>query len=117
MNKIYLFTAAFAVMGCQDARIPSSQALIPLRKRPQSASIPLAARWDLEQRLLILGISHQRTSTFLLLRRKLMVLMVPFLWVTSLMTLAEQESTFLILKKVNGIIHQAQTSSIGQLPL
>lgn len=56
MNKIYLFTAAFAVRHrCQDARTPSSQALIPLRKRPQSASIPLAARWDLEQRLLIMG--------------------------------------------------------------
>ena len=55
MNKIYLFTAAFAVMaslsGCSDTELAS---IDTAQKRPQSASIPLVARWDQEQRLLII---------------------------------------------------------------
>lgn len=58
MNKIYLFTAAFAVMaslsGCSDTELASIDTA--QEKTPPSASIPLAARWDLEQRLLIIVI-------------------------------------------------------------
>lgn len=56
MNKIYLFTAAFAVMaslsGCSDTELAS---IDTAQEKTPIGSIPLAARWDLEQRLLIMG--------------------------------------------------------------
>lgn len=55
MNKIYLFTAAFAVMaslsGCSDTELAS----IDTAQEKTPIGFPLAARWDLEQRLLIMG--------------------------------------------------------------
>lgn len=55
MNKIYLFTAAFAVMaslsGCSDTELAS---IDTAQEKTPIGSIPLAARWDQEQQVLIL---------------------------------------------------------------
>ena len=56
MNKIYLFTAAFAVMaslsGCSDTELASIDTA--QEKTPIGFHTALAARWDLEQRLLVI---------------------------------------------------------------
>ena len=88
MNKIYLLTAAFAVMaslsGCSDtelASIDTAQEKTPIGFHTVGSQMGSRAT------IINSGdISHQRTSTFLLLRRKQMVKTVPFLWVTRLMT-------------------------------
>lgn len=119
MNKIYLLTAAFAVMaslsGCSDtelASIDTAQEKTPIGFHTVGSQMGSRAK--------IISNGEDLKSTdfnVFAFEKKADGTDGAFLWVTSLMTLAEQESTFLILKKVNGIIQQAQTSSIGQLPL
>ena len=54
MNKIYLFTAAFAVMaslsGCSDTELAS---IDTAQEKTPIGFHTVAARWDQEQRLLI----------------------------------------------------------------
>lgn len=57
MNKIYLFTAAFAVMaslsGCSDTELAS---IDTAQEKTPIGFLPLVARWVLEQMLLIIVI-------------------------------------------------------------
>lgn len=118
MNKIYLFTAAFAVMaslsGCSDtelASIDTAQEKTPIGFHTVGS--------QMGSRATIINNGEDLKSTdfnVFAFEKKADGTDGAFFMGDKEDDNGKKELTFLTQKKINGIIQQAQTSSIGQLP-
>lgn len=118
MNKIYLFTAAFAVMaslsGCSDtelASIDTAQEKTPIGFHTVGSQ--MGSRATSINSGNITGYSF---NVYAFTRKEVMVLMTLYSWALRTRSLGLVESIYLI-RKENGIIPPLQTSSIGLLAL